>query len=195
MSEKRRPTRTEYKRSRASLRGLEGRGARLFFEALARSLPQEWGFAKRHKRPPTDPINSMLSYGYHLLFQHATTSLIAAGLNPHVGFLHAPSSRYPALAYDLIEEMRFLVDALTWRLVRQRQVKVADFEERGRAVWMTADFRRRFTDAFERRLLDSFTPRGGAPTTYRAFLAQQAVHLRELALGRLTLYKPLRLRA
>ncbi|RMH21896.1 MAG: CRISPR-associated endonuclease Cas1 [Acidobacteria bacterium] len=179
-----------------ALRGLEGRGARLFFEALAKSLPDGWPFAGRRRQPPPDPVNSMLSFGYSLLHHHVTTALVAAGLNPHLGFFHRPNDRYPSLASDLQEEYRQLVDALVWSLIRRRQVSPDDFVERaGGAVWMTPDMRRRFIHAFEARMSTAFTPRGGDKITYRAFLAQQAAQVRELVRGRVARYQPLRLHA
>lgn len=47
--------------------GYEGAVARLYFRALSEFLPEEFRFEKRTRQPPTDPFNSMLSFGYTLL--------------------------------------------------------------------------------------------------------------------------------
>lgn len=183
-----------------SLRGLEGRGAALAFGALGRSLPPEWGFEGRARRPPPDPVNAMLSFGYTLLHNHASTALVAAGLHPRIGLFHRPRGAHHALASDLIEETRHLVEALVWTLVRRRQLRPdQDFRPSpdGRyPALLTPEARRTFLDAFERRLMTSFTPEGEEePTTYREFLARQARQVRGLVSGELALYRPLVLRA
>ncbi len=176
-----------------TLRGLEGRAARLYFAGFAEVLPAGFEFSGRRRRPPTDPVNSLLSFGYHLLFQHAATALVSAGLNPHLGIYHQRSDRYPSLASDIQEEFRWLVDGLALALLRRREARQEDFElQPGGAVWMSRDLRKRYLTAFERRLLDTFTPRGSEEAvSYRGFLFEQAVALREIALGRLDSYRPL----
>jgi CRISPR-associated protein Cas1 len=175
-----------------TLRGLEGRAARSYFAAFSEVLPKGFDLPGRRRRPPTDPVNSLLSFGYHLLFQHAATALVTAGLNPHLGIYHKPSDRYPSLASDLQEELRWLVDGLALSLLRRREARQEDFEKRpDGAVWMSRDLRKRYLEAFERRMLDTFTPKDGEAISYRGFLFEQAVALREIALGRLDTYRPL----
>jgi CRISPR-associated protein Cas1 len=181
-----------------SLLGLEGRGAALFFAALAENLPAEWGFSRRQRQPPPDPVNAMLSFGYTLLYNHAATALTVAGLNPRIGLFHQGRGRHDALASDLVEEMRWLVDALVWSLVAQKRVAAGDFTESpdGRyPCWMTADFRRRFIGYFEDRLHTAFTPTDGERTTYREHLAAQARQVERLVRGAAGVYRPLRLEA
>jgi CRISPR-associated endonuclease Cas1 len=102
------------------IRGYEGSGAHQLFSALARGLDSAWGFTTRIKRPPPDPVNSMLSFGYTLLHQVVTTALTAAGCDPRVGLFHSPRAGHLALASDLQEEWRWVVDrtvrslALSW---------------------------------------------------------------------------------
>jgi CRISPR-associated protein Cas1 len=182
-----------------SLLGLEGRGAAVAFRALAASLPAGWGFAGRVKQPPRDPVNAMLSFGYTLLHHHAATALTLRGLNPQVGLLHQGRGTHQALASDLQEEVRWLVDALVWSLIRRREVAPEDFTASpdGRyPCLLSPTFRRRFVDAFEERLATPFTPPGGGEAlSYREFLSRQAFAIRRLVLGETATYSPLRLHA
>ncbi len=172
------------------LRGLEGSGAAVFFEALRDSLPPGWRFPGRRKRPPTDPVNAMLSFGYTLLYNHVATALAVAGLNPRIGLYHRPRGTFLPLAADLQEEFRYLVDALVWAKIRRREVKPDQFRGGdGRPCLLAPELRRRFVEWFERRLLQPFTPPGAdAPVTYRAHMECQARRLRDLALGRVEGY-------
>lgn len=182
-----------------ALRGLEGKGAALFFAMLRDSLPPEWGFRQRLRQPPPDPINAMLSYGYTLLYGHVSTALVAAGLNPREGFFHREHGAYHALACDLQEEFRHLVDALVWAMVQRSEVRLRDFSasDDGRfPCLMTKQMRRKFIGRFEERLAAIFRPLGRErETSYREFLAQQAKAVRELVDGRRERYEPLRIHA
>jgi CRISP-associated protein Cas1 len=180
------------------LSGLEGRGAALYFGAVREELPAEWGFAGRRTQPPPDPFNSMLSFGYTLLYHQLSTALLAAGFNPRIGIMHGERGTYHALACDLQEEFRHLVDAQVWALVNRREVKPEDFyaSEDGRyPCLMTNDFRRKFIAAFEKRLSSEFTPPDGEATTYRLFVEAQVRQLKEYVSGRVAVYRPLRARS
>jgi CRISPR-associated protein Cas1 len=184
--------------SSASLRGLEGRGAAFFFQALAANLDPEWGFETRQRRPPPDPVNAMLSFAYTLLHHHVATALVAAGLNPRIGLYHHGRGRHDALASDLQEELRWLAEAHVWSMVRRRELKPADFQPSpdGRHPCLLQwDARRTFIGRFEDRLLTEFTPEGAdEPVSYRAFIDAQARALRERLAGRSETYRPLRRR-
>jgi len=182
-----------------AIRGLEGSGANAFFAALRTNLPPGWLFSGRHKRPPTDPVNAMLSFGYTLLYNHVATALITVGLNPRLGLFHRPRGAFFALAADLQEEYRYLVDALVWAKISRREVKPEQFRRGADPRFpclLGPELRRRFIEWFEMRLLDTFTPPGAAaPISYRAHMDAQARQLRELAIGRVEGYHPHRVRS
>ncbi len=50
-----------------SIRGYEGRGSAFYFEAFPRGFIENLGFTRRVRRPPTDPVNSILSLLYTFL--------------------------------------------------------------------------------------------------------------------------------
>jgi CRISP-associated protein Cas1 len=112
------------------LRGFEGASAQAYFGAFPQLLKNpEFSFAGRNRRPPKDPINAMLSFGYALLQREVTSAVARVGLEPHIGFLHEASRGRPSLVLDLMEEWRpLLVDTLVLRLVNRRQLTLADFE-------------------------------------------------------------------
>lgn len=189
---------TENKSTIDAVRGLEGRGAARAWTALAASLPEEWGFSGRARRPPPDPVNALLSFGYTLLYSHCATALVEAGLDPRIGLYHQPHGAHAALASDLQEEMRHVVESLVWTLVRRRQLSPEDFgpSPDGRfPALLRPEGRRTFLHAFERRLVTEFTPDGEEKAlSYRTFLLRQARQIRDLVRGARPLYEPLVLR-
>ncbi|MEM1044218.1 MAG: CRISPR-associated endonuclease Cas1 [Bacteroidota bacterium] len=134
-----------------TVRGLEGTAARAYFEALALLVrPAELRFAGRSRRPPADPFNAVLSLGYTLLYHQQHAFARAHRLHPYVGFLHAVSPGHAALASDLVEEFRCVVDALALGLVNRRELRTEHFENvAGGGVWLNAEGRRVFFAAFE----------------------------------------------
>ena len=91
-----------------SLRGLEGDATRHLYRAYARIWDPKgsWNFLSRTRRPPTDPINSLLSFCCTLLHMNVQTVLELSGLNPRLGLYHERGRHHASLASDLIEEFR-----------------------------------------------------------------------------------------
>ncbi len=177
-----------------ALRGLEGRGATLYFQAVSERLDAAWGFSGRTRNPPLDPVNAMLSFGYTILYNCLSTALYAAGLNPRIGLFHEARGAHDALASDLVEEFRCLADGVVWGLVNRRRVGPEDFrtgKDGVQGCWMTRDFRRTFLDALSGRLMVEFTPEeseGGC--TYLEFMARQAWQVRRLVSRQIPRYRP-----
>lgn len=116
-----------------ALRGIEGAStARYFsvFNSLITANKDDFTFSGRHRRPPTDPVNALLSFLYTLLTHDARSACEGAGLDAAVGFLHRDRPGRPSLALDLIEELRpVLADRLVLSLINRRQVKRTDFSK------------------------------------------------------------------
>jgi len=132
--------------------GVEGHCAALHFRALGTRVPSEWCFTGRTRRPPRDPFNSMLSFGYTLLFTEMHSLLIQHRVNPFIGYLHALRDSHPALASDLIEEFRApVVDQLCVRIANRRQLHPDDFEppRANGAVFMKPAARKHFLELWE----------------------------------------------
>jgi CRISP-associated protein Cas1 len=110
-------------------------------------------FEGRNRRPPTDPVNALLSYAYALLTRTFTTTLTAVGCDPYRGFYHQPRYGRPALALDLMEPFRPLVaDSAVLTAINNGEVGQGDFVRVAGAVNLEAGGRRAFIAAFERRL-------------------------------------------
>jgi CRISPR-associated protein Cas1 len=173
------------KSSIGSIRGVEGAAGAVYFRCVARSLDRSWNFDGRERRPPPDPFNALLSYGYTLLHNHCATALYAAGLMPRIGIYHREHGAWAALAGDLQEEFRFLVDRLAWSMIHRREIAPDAFTLRDGGCWLQPDRRRWFVNAFAARLEESFTPEGWEEAlSYRAAIGVQANRLRTHLLGK-----------
>ncbi len=143
----------------ATLRGLEGEAASLYFgvfDDLVRVDDPALRFTGRSRRPPLDAMNTLLSFLYAMLGHDCRSALEAHGLDPQVGFLHADRPGRASLALDLMEEFRpVLADRLALSLVNRRQVAAGDFvvEDTG-GVRLTDDARKRVLVAWQDRKKD-----------------------------------------
>jgi CRISPR-associated protein Cas1 len=126
------------------VRGIEGGFASVYFRYFPGMLINAMGFKKRTRRPPKDPVNAMLSFGYTLLFLNIFSLLEAKGLDPYLGFLHDIRYSHPALASDLIEPFRFMVDKTVIDLINQEQIRPSHFENKD-GVTMTGEGVKIFT--------------------------------------------------
>ncbi|MCX6022198.1 MAG: CRISPR-associated endonuclease Cas1 [Chloroflexi bacterium] len=173
--------RVERADSRDALMGLEGAAAAAYFEGMRALLKADLGFARRARRPPPDPINAMLSFGYMLLLNEVQNAVRVVGLDPFTGFLHAHAYSRPSLALDLMEEFRpIIVDSVVLRMVNTGMVAEEDFEPSGaeeatRRSTMRPEFLKRFLGEFERRLATAAQhPHLKKSYTYRQCFEQQA---------------------
>jgi len=112
-----------------SIRGYEGRGSALYFEAFPAGFIENMGFRKRIRRPPTDPVNAVLSLLYTFLMNRVYTAVRVASLDPYPGFLHSLDYGRYSLVLDLMEEFRpIVVDTLTLSLFNLKILKAKDFQ-------------------------------------------------------------------
>jgi CRISPR-associated protein Cas1 len=177
------------------VRGVEGLAAREYFACWSSMLKEQWSFDGRNRRPPTDPVNSLLSFAYGLLRVQVTAAAHLAGLDPYIGYLHEVHHGQPAMVLDLMEEFRPLVaDNLVLSVLNNREIQPKDFTESLGAYRLSDNGRKQFLQAFERKMNDEFKhPIFGYRCTYRRSIELQARLLsRHLQEG--VVYKPLVLR-
>ena len=149
----------------ASLLGLEGMAARIYFQAFPGAIKnaaflEGGGFdsGARNRRPPKDPLNALLSLVYSLLAKEMTVICHAIGLDPYQGFYHQSRYGKPALALDVMEEFRVLVaDSVVLNVINNQVVSLGDFERYPHGVVMSAAGRRAVIQAFERRMEEMAT--------------------------------------
>jgi CRISPR-associated protein Cas1 len=146
----------------ASLRGIEGEAAQVYFSIFDHLILVEdraFAFTGRSRRPPLDRINALLSFLYAMLGHDCRSALESVGLDPQVGYLHADRPGRASLALDLMEEMRpVLADRLALSLVNRRQLVAKDFIlEEGGAVLLTDTARKELLIAYQERKKDELT--------------------------------------
>ncbi len=175
--------------------GMEGAGSAAYFRYFGKLLsdPRQWPFPGRVKRPPTDPVNSLLSFGYSLLTNKVASAVQLVGFDHFVGYLHSTVYGRPALALDLMEEFRpIIVDSVVLTMLNKRMLTLADFVVELGAYRLKDERRKVFFTHFEERLNEEVIhPLFGYKVTYRRCLELQARLLGKALTGEIDEYPPL----
>jgi CRISPR-associated protein Cas1 len=178
------------------IRGHEGEGSAAYFSVFGALIKQEgFTFDKRIRRPPTDPINSLLSFGYTLLTNDLFSAVNTVGFDPYVGYLHADRYGRPSLPLDLMEEFRpLIVDIMVLTCINRGQITLEDFQKQtmGDVYYLTDEGRKKFLLQYEERKSTELQhPIFGYKTTYKKCFELQARLLGKVLQGELKAYLPL----
>lgn len=162
--------------------GLEGAAASAYFAAMPFMIAKdEFTFTGRNRRPPEDPMNAILSFLYTLLKNDVQSALEGVGLDPAAGFLHSMRPGRPALALDLMEELRSpICDRLAVSLINRGQITLKHFEQLNAPVLLNETGRKTVLGAWQKRkqetvrhpFLEETIPIGLIPHTQAMLLAR-----------------------
>lgn len=160
----------------SQLMGYEGAGANVYFSALGESFTNpNFVFLGRSRRPPGNPINALLSFGYQVLWNHLLALIEIEGLDPYSACLHQGSERHAALASDLIEEFRApIVDSLVLQLVNTKVIKSeADFTYKNGGSYLNSSGRQKYLKTFVKRMEEIVKTQNGEQQPRWSLLTQQ----------------------
>lgn len=137
-----------------TLRGLEGTAGRLYFETLSYVLPTEYQFRGRSSRPAQDAFNAFLNYAYGIMYSKIEKTLIVAGIDPYVGFLHRDDYNQLSMVYDFIEPYRTYADEVVFRLFSGKKVNKAHTDALANGLSLNAEGKALLVTAFNKFMDD-----------------------------------------
>ncbi|GAA3357810.1 type I-B CRISPR-associated endonuclease Cas1b [Saccharopolyspora gregorii] len=181
--------------SRGELMAAEGNFRRSAWEVLDTKLPDWLQLAGRHRRPPTNAGNAVISYVNGLVYSRALTALRLTPLHTGIGFLHSTLERHRhSLALDLAELFKPLfAERLLLRLAGRRQLKPHHFDTTANQAMLSAKGRTLIIENVRNDLATTVTHRG----LNRKVAYDELLYLDALALTRTCLeespYKPFRI--
>lgn len=181
------------------LRGVEGNGSAIYFGCFQHFIRVEgFVFSGRNRRPPRDPMNALLSFGYSLLLHDVQSAVNMVGFDPYLGYLHAERYGRPSLALDLMEEFRpLVVDAVVLSAVNKRSLRPEDFTQEpiSGAVSLSDEGRMCFLRLYALKKSATFKhPVLQRKCTYQEAFEIQARLLAKFLMGSTDKYPPLILR-
>lgn len=179
-----------------ALRGLEGAGSAAYFGCFNQMLQNpKFEFTTRNRRPPTDPVNGLLSLGYSLLRHDVQSAVNIVGFDPYLGYLHVERYGRPSLALDLMEEFRpLIVDTLVLSTINTQKLTPDDFtkEPLSGAVYLTKEGLKTFLRLYEQKKQSKFKhPVLQRQCTYQEAFEIQSRLLAKYLMGETEKYPPL----
>lgn len=121
------------------IRGLEGSAGRHYFEALSLSTPSREKFKGRSSRPAKDRFNALLNYAYGILYSRVERSLVIAGLDPYIGFMHRDDYNSKSMVFDFIEPYRIHAERFVFKQFSGKKMNQANFDELQNGFSLNAD--------------------------------------------------------
>ena len=179
------------------LMGLEGAAAAQYFSAFGECLTNpKFVFTVRSRRPPGNPVNALLSFGYQVLWNHLLSLIELQGLDPYFGCLHQGTERHAALASDLIEEFRApIVDSLVMYLINRNMIDAnTDFTYHNGGCFLNDSGRIKYLKAFLQRMEEKLTTAAGENQPRWDTLTQQVKAFKQFVYNPIEGYKPYEIR-
>ena len=165
------------------LMAAEGRARDAYYQTWPALLGPRVGalfpFEGRRRRPPSNPLNALISFGNSLCYAACLKALYRTALDPTVSYLHEPGDRRYSLALDLAEVFKpILVDRAIFRLLKTGRLQPHHFEQRLGGVYLTEAGRRRFVEAWDERMQRTVKHRGlGRHVSYERLIRLDAYRL------------------
>ncbi len=177
----------------AQLMGLEGNIRQKYYQSFKCILKHGFGFSNREKRPPTDPVNALISFGNMLAYTAILSEIYKTNLDPTISFLHEPSSRRFSLSLDLAEIFKpLLVDAVIISSINNRIINSKHFTSLEGMVLLNEEGKKKFISEWEKKLLTTVKHRTlKRNVSYRYFIRLECYKLIKHIIGD-ELYKPLK---
>ena len=137
----------------SELMGCEGRSKDAYYQAFNVILKNDFPIERREKRPPTNPVNALISFGNSMIYSTVLSEIYHTQLNPTVSYLHEPRERRYSLSLDIAEIFKPLIaDTIIFKLINNNMVKLEDFEEDVNYCYMNESGRKKFLKEFDQKL-------------------------------------------
>lgn len=175
------------------LMGIEGNIRQTYYAGFD-NIINDFEMGSRTRQPPTNEINTLISFGNMLCYTACLSQIYHTQLNPTISFLHEPGYRRYSLALDLAEIFKpMLVDRIIFTVLNKRQIKASDFRKELNACVMKDSARKTFVQAFEEKLKETFRHRNlSRNVSYKHLIKLECYKLQKHLLG-MEEYKPFKM--
>lgn len=175
------------------LMGAEGRIRKTYYEAFNSILSNEFHFEKREKRPPTDPINALVSFGNSMMYSAVLGEIYQTQLDPTISYLHEPSTKRFSLTLDISEIFKpLIIDPIIFSIINNRIIKTEDFDINEGICFLNDTGKKKFIKEFETKMATTVKHRSlNRNVSYRNFIKLECYKIIKYFIED-ELYKPLK---
>lgn len=175
------------------LMGAEGRMRKIYYSAFNLILKNGFTFEHREKRPPSDPVNAMISFGNSIMYTTVLGEIYKTQLDPTISYLHEPSTKRFSLSLDLAEIFKpLIVDPVIFRLINNRMITNADFSNQEGICFLNEIGKKKFLKEFQEKLDTTVKHRKlGRKVSYKTFIRLECYKIIKHLVND-DIYKPLK---
>lgn len=154
------------------LMGAEGRIRRQYYNSFNKILKNSFNFEKREKRPPTDPVNALISFGNSLMYTAILGEVYQTQLDPTISYLHEPSTRRYSLTLDLSEIFKpLIVDPIIFYMINNRMINEDDFDINEGVCYLNDVGKKKFIREYEKKMMTTVRHRSlNRNVSYKSFI-------------------------
>ena len=136
-------------------------------------------FNGRSTQPPKDEINTLMSFGYAMLYSIVENTIYIAGMIPSVSYVHGISKNANKLQYDIADILKpVIIDRLVFRLINKNQINLDMFDYKDEGVYLNKAGASTFITEFE-MLLNKTIKFGGKSLSYRSIINREVYVLKQ----------------
>lgn len=152
--------------------GAEGRFRKNYYKSFNSFLKEDFHFNKREKRPPTDYINALISFGNSLMYTTTLAEIYKTQLDPTISYLHEPSTKRFSLSLDISEIFKpLIIDTLIFSVINKNIIKATDFNMDNGICYLNENGRKKFIKEYENKLSTTIKHRGlNRKVSYRSLI-------------------------
>ena len=163
------------------LRGIEGNIKKVYYSAWNKILIQPTGFIKRVRNPPSDMINSLISYGNMIVYSFCLNEIFFSGLYPEVGYLHEPGFGKMCLSYDIAEIFKpILTDKIIFNIINKYMITEKDFITKNDYCYIKVGAKKNFVNEFNKKLQTITRDKSrGKKFSYKMLIREECIKLKK----------------
>ncbi|NLD48237.1 MAG: type I-B CRISPR-associated endonuclease Cas1 [Clostridiaceae bacterium] len=175
------------------LMGMEGRIRNTYYKSFNLFLRDGFHMEKRERRPPSDPINTLISFGNSLMYTTVLGQIYHTQLDPCISYLHEPSTKRFSLSLDIAEIFKpLIVDPVIFNLVNNRIINNEDFSIKDGICMLNDSGRRKYITEYENKLAVTIRHRKlNRNVSYKSFIRLECYKLIKYLIDD-EIYKPLK---
>lgn len=164
---------------------MEARAKEIYFPCVNQIIKNDsFAFLKHTKRPPLDPINSMISFGNCVLYNHIANEIHKTALDIKIGYLHSTNRRAETLNLDIAEIYKpVIVDRVIFTLINKRMINSElHFDYTDYGVFLNTEGKRIFLKQFYSRMNCKITV-DNESVSYRNLIWKEIVNFKNFISG------------
>ncbi len=145
----------------------------------------DFSFEARTKRPPTNRLNALISFGNSLLYVEVLSEIYRTHLDPRIGYLHSTNNRRFTLNLDVAEIFKpIIVDRVIFTLLNKKIIKKSHFKDSLGGIYLKDNGRKKFLEKWEERLTTTIKHRKlNRNVSYRRLIRLELYKLEKHLLG------------